>query len=379
MMFMISSASEIYDAPKSLIFTCLMFFIGFIVHITIYHKDIKFSKYGMGLYILAIGVAFGGCNRAILATEQGPFYVLVGCLVSIFMIMFLASVQSIDSNRLANYMLDLSLLIIFELLITTGINLLDHNLNFEMFNLYWGSNDAISAILLLTMPFAIYKGIKEKKYIYYIYYVVLFITLSLMGNLTAIIVSLATTLLATILLSIKLYEIIKPVLLFISFLFIISLITLGFYLINKEQFLNYFNTLSFNLINKKRLYLEAFDIYKSNPLFGIGLADTFNWQVESSNGLEFAYNTFLEMLVIGGTFGLITLLYHLLDKYSRVLYRFNLEKCIIFLAYISTGIYGLFDKTYFLPSFSLILVILMVSTDNIIKDRPKWLINTIWS
>ena len=165
---------------------------------------------------------------------------------------------------------------------------------------------------------------------------------------------------------------------------LISAISLGLIgvialLIFKPSFFSdYFSNYSFNTLKSRiEIYKSALSLFKLNPLFGIGYYGSFNWYVDSWTGIQFAHNTFLEMMVVGGIFGTICLIYHLVDKYSRLLYHMNFEKIILLLSFSLVGLYGLIDVTYFLLPYTAVLIFQMLLSDTLVEEsNPKWLINT---
>ena len=65
--------------------------------------------------------------------------------------------------------------------------------------------------------------------------------------------------------------------------------------------------------------------------------------------------------------GLIGLLWHLFEKYYTLIKKINIEKLTLIFAYGFSGLYGLFDVSYFYMNYMIVLVITFIFAEQYIN------------
>lgn len=342
---------------------------GIIHQIRFKHK-IKFQKFGISLLAYAIAFGIGGLFSK---EMNGLFYqewwmtilAFIGSIFAWFIVIYFASSTEAKFSDLANYMVLLSVLLMLEFVFYALLNIttiFQYKADTMMY-LRWGDKNTFGVVLLLAMPFCLYYVYKNiHRVVYLILYFIQFITLLLVSCKGGALSSAIGTAIAFIILLISNENKVKNVKYFGITLIIVLLFTTLSFLINPEM--RNLGTLS----SRGRIYKEAFEIFKSAPIFGCGYFGMLKWNVDSVFGIQFVHNTFLQILANSGIVGLILMLYHLAVKYIRVLYRPNLEKIIMLFSFLFPEIYGMINPTYPLPTYLIPFAISIIFFENEIKD-----------
>ena len=148
-------------------------------------------------------------------------------------------------------------------------------------------------------------------------------------------------------------------------------------ILNKDIVLEYFNKIKMLVFEKglndngrKELWVESYNLYLSNPLysiFGAGFASVIR-PLQTASGLQDSFVVFhstpYETITIGGSFGLVFLFIHFIEKYNALFKRDDLFLYICGIGYILVDLYGMIDNTYYMYYYMIPLVIIMESVDN---------------
>lgn len=361
--------------------------IGVIVHHIIFKTTIRMQKMIFGTIIYLVGIAFGGIGSISTSDFNANFsiwYVLAILLVSALIIYVMLVMTSDNEATFKDYAIlitytgiyiCLEALIFFIVYISRGYR---EYFDDKVLHLGWGGPNNIASQLLMFLPGAMYLLIKEKNKIFYASIAYLFVYLIIIAFSRGSIFVLVLFLPWALLLTLKYSDSkIKVLLCHIVGLSIIGLMILLVFLCNRtlfdkvmDQLLNIrFDTMN----NRLYIYESLFRIWEANKAFGVGLIGSFNWNVDFPVGYQFAHNTILQMLLVSGIFGLVSITLHLLDKYLRVLVKPTFEKIIVFFTFILPGIYGLFDVTYLNTVFLVSLFASYCMFNDIFKnDNQKW-------
>lgn len=370
---------EEYSRLLVFIIPIICLIIGIIINYIIYRPKLKTGRFGIGILIYCIGLTFAGINSRscyeYTTYIYKPYYFFIflfslGLVVGI--IMYLSSTSKSNVEELANDSIYLTLLIIAQItffLISNNYSI-SKTINEKLIHLGWGINNEVAITILSLMPFSIYKAFQniKKNFYYLLLYIIQFLILILCVSKGAILVALSASLvlLLGLLLFVKNYK--HIVVIIISLLVLITIDTIFIIMIQINDFAHHFTTDTLN--SRYDIWKSAFNIFKENYLFGIGVLSPFEWQMgPGSTGYQFAHNTLIHSLVISGLFGTICLIYHLLEKYSRLIYKINYTKYIILMSFIFPALYGLIDNTYLFLNYMFVLAYEMISIEDEIKDE----------
>ena len=350
---------------------------GILTNHLLYKPKLKFGKFTIGLYIYFIGLSLSGIQSktAYEYTEylyKWYYYVLLFISLTIitYGIIYFVSTTKSSLLELSNDSIYLTILIILEVIFFCVFNnySISNVINHKLINLGWAVNNEVAIIILSLMPLSIYKSfINIKKYWYYlIVYIIQFLLLILCVSKGAIISALICSIILLLGLIIFKKEYRKQLLIILS----ISLISILFIIILvMTQIDDFSHHLTFNTLNARfEIWKSALNIFSKNYIFGIGVFSPFAWHMGPGwTHYQFAHNTIIHSLVISGVFGTLCLIYHLVEKYSRVIYKINYNKFILLMCFIYPALYGLVDNTYLFINYYFILVYQMISFEQEIE------------
>ncbi len=356
---------------------CLL--VGIIINYILYKPKLKTGRFGIGITIYCIGLIFAGLNSKVsneyvldMYRWYYIFIFLISLSILVLIIMYLASTSKSSLDTLSNDSFYLTALIIAQMiyfLISNNYSI-SQTINEKLIHLGWGINNEVAIIILSLMPFSIYKAFKDikKNFFYLFLYIIQFLMLILCVSKGAILVALAASLIFFIglLFFVKNYK--HIVIILISIFVLITLDIIFIVMIQVSDFSHHFTTDTLN--SRFDIWKSAFNILKDNTLFGIGVLSPFEWHMgPGSTGYQFAHNTLIHSLVISGIFGTICLIYHLVEKYIRLIYKINYKKYILLMSFLFPALYGLIDNTYLFLNYMFLLAYQMISFEEEIKDE----------
>jgi len=360
--------------------------IGIICHMFIYKPKLKIGKFSIGLMIYSLGLGLGGIG-SIPADKYTIYYfewyypilLILGLILVNFCLIFYTSTIERSFESLIDASIYLTILLVLEIIFFMISNQYDplYMIKEKALDLGWGIHNAVAMIFLTAMPLCIYRAFLDiKKYWYYlVYYVFLFGLLIFIvckgGVLAAIIGTIVTFIGVMFFAKEHKKQIIYTFVGFISVV-LIGLVTI---ILSHSDLAKHLNL--GNWFSRKDIWHSSIEIFKKNPVFGIGLFGPCGWDVSTTfPHYQFAHNTILESMVITGSFGTICFLYHLVEKYTRVFYKFNFKKFIIFLFFLYPALYGLIDNTYLEITYMFYLLFALVVIDKDFEgEEIGWLLN----
>ena len=350
--------------------------ISIIIHIILYKPKFKMKKFGFSVLIYAIAFSIGGLfskqmNGLYPQENYIVFIVMILSILAWFIYIFFSSTAEGTFNDLSFFMILLSLLLIYECLFYASFNF-DTMFRYEadtMMILRWGDKNTFGLALLMTMPFSLYYAYKNiHRVLAIILYAVQFLILLLVsckgGALAAAIGSLVMVIVWLLNVENK-----ARAMKAISIAFITGVVvTILSFVLNPSM--RNFGT----MFSRKKIYEESIRIFLSAPIFGNGYIGMLKWHLDDLFGVQFAHNIFLQILANSGLIGLILMLYHLLIKYARVLFKPSLKKMILFFSFLYADLYGLINPTYPMPTYLIPLVISFILFEKEIEeDNIKYL------
>ena len=369
---------------NSFILPITTLFISVIVHIILYRKRPKINNYTYSLFALFLCFGIGGIfskdENFILESQRSLTILFRISIVLVFITVFLISNHTkVNFLEIAKVMSMVNLLICLEIIIKASSYIGSfEKFIFENFYLIWGMKNTICIPLMMTLPFVLWfifqKG--KIKIAYIIQAVLNLFCIFLMFSRTAFIFFIPEVLLVLIVGIFSKFKINYKLALKYCFIgaLVAAVVVAMFYLFYKDEINAMLTGDSFfrlsTFYSRVAIWKTALDIYKNNQWFGIGYIGSFNFHFDAWGGAyQAVHQTIYQVLFLSGTIGLIIFMYHIYTKFSKLLYKMNFDKFIIFVSYISASAIGLVDLTYFQTIFLLLLIPLMIFTESIIEDE----------
>lgn len=371
--FVFARPFDAYTTPICIYIGLSLFILGIILNFIIYKPKMKVGSFFIGLSVLGVAVILGGLlTKASYLKAQIMFSILcfLGLLVTYT---FLSSTSSADFNEIARVFTYLGIFLLMQIITFYAIqeNIIDSLLKKTM-NVGWGSTNNIGLMLLMTIPFTIYLAISKKTWetILYLFLatiqvIALVLTYS-RGSIASMIIGLI------IYLPICLFHAKDKLTLICTFnilcllvFFLISYIS-KYYPDYYSRFYEYVFKIDLDSINGRvPIYEKIMEIYKEHPIFGYGMFAPFAQnESEVITTYEWGHSTLLHTLYTMGFVGVGCLFYHLFEKYFRLLKKPNIKKTAILFSLAMSGLYGLFDVSYYFICYMVVLIILLAIVEN---------------
>lgn len=369
-------------------FIPLIFLVaGIIANNIIYKTPLRIGKFTIGLAIYFIGLSLGGMfsktNDAYTTLCYKWFFtpaLILGFAIIVYGIIFFTSTNKSTLDSLADDSIYITILIILQIIYFMLYNQVSpvYVIQNKMVDLGWGIHNAVGMIVLMCMPLSMYKAFKNTKISWY-YIVMYVIQLGILvflvckgGILAAIVGSLV--LVVGIIHYFKQYR--KLILILLGIAVVVCALILTFIYLKGIDISIYLSLGT--LFSRQYIWVSGLKVFVSNPIFGIGIIAPMGWNVSVTfPAYQYCHNTFVESLAISGVFGLICLMYHLVEKYSRVFYKMDFKKFMFFAFMLFPGLYGLIDNSYLEITYMLFFIYGLIVFENEIIDDPdlKWLLH----
>ena len=115
------------------------------------------------------------------------------------------------------------------------------------------------------------------------------------------------------------------------------------------------------------IYEDCLQSLKEYPIFGKGVLSTF----QGDGTYAWGHSTILQTVRTMGWVGIIGMTIHLFQKYYVLLNRPTLWKIITAASFAISGLYGLFDVSYYFISYMIPLVLGMAIIECLFKDGGR--------
>ncbi|MFA5765375.1 MAG: O-antigen ligase family protein [Bacilli bacterium] len=366
--FVFAHPFDAYTVPLNLYVAVGFVMIGFIVHLIIYREKFNFGRFFMGLAILCLALMLGG-----MATKAEYFFKQLGfvalcALGLLFFYTFFATTTKIKFVDLARIVTYLGVFILLQVITyyLTQENILDSLLAKEV-AVGWGVTNNIGLILLFTFPFSFYlaitnKGIKTSLYTFLSFCQMITIVFTYSrGSIIAMILGLIFLLPVSIKYAQDRWT-------FLSTFNILLLVVVFAMVYSGYQYPEYFHRfyeyvlkIDLDSINGRiPIYQDIIDTFKQRPVFGYGMFAPFS---AGSNIYTWGHSTVLHTLYTAGAFGAGALLFHLGQKYYVLLHQINIQKIIVAFSFSISGLYGLFDVSYYFMNYMIILIVVLATME----------------
>lgn len=371
--FMFARPLDPMTIPIMIYVACGCLAVGLIIHYIKNKPKFKCGTLLYGLSFLGLGMICGGINIAsdFLLYQICIMLFVVGMFLIVYVYLISTS-KKIDFNQIAFLMTILGVYIALQT-ITFFISSDDFikELSQKSLSVGWGISNNIALMFLVTIPFTFYLFSKSNLKTSIIYFILLVLQAGTCvlthsrGGLLALVVE-VILMLGIYLVRFKKDKVnIKKFIIYsVITLSTASLILLLLYKFKYDSFLALIEPLKrldFGTLNGRvQIYEEALIGMKDHLLFGKGVLFSM-FTVEGEEVMYvWGHSTILQTFSTMGIFGTIGLLYHLFEKYFVLLKKTNFEKLMIFISLFGSGLYGLFDVSYYFINYMVVLVIIFV-------------------
>lgn len=391
--FIFAHPFDAYSIPISLFIAAIIAMIGMIIHLVKYKVTIKFHKLTKGFLLLALALIFGGINTNENYILSQIMITLFACFGLIFVILFFTStIKNINFGKVCN------LIILFSLFIQLqGFIALPFNANFDFnsingrnVNVGWGICNNIDLILSTTIPFSLYFIFKNKVFnknfiLALIYPLVILSSIILFKSKGCIIFSSILTSICYFLVLFYFYKSNQKELFKKSFIsigiyiasFIVILAFASIFVPILDNFKNTFNSFNVGTLNGRiQIYIDSFNALKGNYILGKGIFAGFNVTIDETT-FTWCHSTIIQVLYSCGIIGLLLFLFHIFEKYYYLIKNCSIEKIILLIAFMISGLYGLIDVSYFFINYMVLYIVITILCNFVYEDTSFKLVEQL--
>ena len=363
------------EIPKTIFIAAGIMGVGLVLNLIIYRPKLKLGHFFIGLAVLCIAFILGGIN---VPNDNSRFQLLLTVICVFFFLLLyvvIASSAHTDFKMICRMFTYLGVFLVFELAVyfITFVNSIP-TFFWKVSNVGWGVSNNIALMLLFTFPFTVYL-VLTSKHIKTIFYVLIMTVQCLAIIFTyskGAIVSMIVGLIFLIPLSIwkaqdRITIIISVVVLFLVF----SAVLLYLYKYRNEEFIILakmaFNINFENFNGRKIIYEDCIKSLKEYPIFGKGILATF----QDNGEYDWGHSTIFQTVRTMGWVGIIGMSIHLIQKYFVLIYRPSLWKIITVASFAISGLYGLFDVSYYFINYMIPLIFGMAIIECLFREGGK--------
>lgn len=346
--------------------------VGLILNIIIYKPKLKFGQFFLGLFVLCIAFVLGGIN---VKTENYTLQILLTslCVVAFLSIYCLiASSSKVNFDEVARLFTYLGIFLVLQLVVYFWIqeDVFNAFLN-KGTNVGWGISNNIALMLLFTFPFTLYLSIINKNIKVVIYTVITYL------QLIAIIITYSRGAIIALLIGIFLlipFVIWKAKSKIIFGVSIVLLVVLSILFIQDfsvkrpedyQRIVDIISKVNFDNFNGRTpIYEECIEALKEYPIFGKGVLSAFESNDSGVVVYEWGHSTILQTVRTMGLVGCIAMIIHLVQKYFVLLKRPTIWKIMVVASFGISGLYGLFDVSYYFINYMIPLILGMAMLES---------------
>lgn len=383
--FVFSHSFDVLTSPVYLYTALAILLLGLIIRMVIMPVKIKLGKLSLGLFLFTIGLTLGGIGVNTEYSIIQPFIGLgLGLLLIFVYNFFISSNHHYSFKDLAYIMMVFGLFIVvqeFSYFFSTGNFMLA--LTESGIKLGWAGKNNLALMLLMTMPFTVYLAFRSHTYHSMVIY-----QMAAILQLFGIFISysrgcIAIGCIAAVIMLIGFFitfrkEKKKLIITLLVLAIVAAIGCIGMVILetNGANILSSINKIILNgfdfseLNGRVKIYTKFIKEWLEKPIFGYGILypNTLNGHVDVGvDAYQFAHSTILHTMYTCGIVGLIGLLWHLFEKYYTLIKKINIEKLTLIFAYGFSGLYGLFDVSYFYMNYMIVLVITFIFAEDYIN------------
>ena len=116
------------------------------------------------------------------------------------------------------------------------------------------------------------------------------------------------------------------------------------------------------------IYEKMLEELKSQPIFGFGMFHSFGQGGTEEIPYLWGHNTFIHAAYTLGLLGFGAMVFHHIQKYLFCFKNRRFEKVVLFFSFLATDIYGFIDVSYFFINFMIVLLIILIMSDNSLRE-----------
>lgn len=363
--FVFARPFDALTIPKCIFIGLGLMVVGLILNIIIYKPKLKIGQFFWGLFILCIAFVLGGINvktdnyalQLFLTTVCVVAFLCVYCLI--------ASSAIVKFDEVARLFTYLGIFLVCQLVVFFYLqeDILNAFLQ-KSTNVGWGISNNIALMLLFTFPFTLYLAITKKHFFTGIYTVITYLQLVAIiitysrGAIIALVVG------VIILIPFVIWKAKDRITLGISVILLVTcsiLLVLHFKNIRPEDYEQIVAIITKvdldNFNGRTPIYEECIAALKEYPIFGKGVLSAFEQNDSGVIVYEWGHSTILQTVRTMGTVGCIAMIIHLFQKYFVLLKKPNVWKMMVIASFAISGLYGLFDVSYYFINYMIPLIL----------------------
>lgn len=373
--FVFARPFDALTIPKCIFIGLGLMAVGLILNIIIYKPKFKLGQFFWGLLILCIAFVLGGIN---VKTDN---YVLQLFLTSLCVVAFLciycliASSTKVKFDEIARLFTYLGIFLVMQLAVFFWIQEdIFHAFLHKLTNVGWGISNNIALMLLFTFPFTLYLSFTKKTFMSAIYSVITY------AQIVGIVITysrgaiIALTIGIVLLIPFVLWKAEDRITLSVSIvlLFVFSIVFIMQFKNNRpeeyQKIYDIITKIDFDNFNGRTpIYEECIQALKDYPIFGKGVLSTFEQNASGDVVYEWGHSTILQTVRTMGTVGCIAMIIHLVQKYFVLLKRPTTWKIMVGASFAISGLYGLFDVSYYFINYMIPLILGMALLESSFK------------
>ncbi len=366
--FVYARGLNIDEIPNYIYIDIIIAVVSIIIFAFKNKVKLRFNKMFITLLILMLAVVLGGALNE--ETKLIPQLILLGLCLALLMgyAFFNSALKKNNFEYLAITIHALSLILMAQIFTFyfTQENIIQA-LSKKSLNVGWGMNNNVAAMLLLTLPFTAYLSTKRVKFksFFYIFFTVLEAVAIILTYSRGSIIALVIIAIPLLIGIVKNNSDKNFALLYISIsIMTISVMFLILFSKNEELLTGFINSIfrRTTIHNDGRIpiYEKAWHDFKENPIFGVGLY----YPLDENGIYHWYHSTFVHTMACFGSFGVVALIIHLVEKYYLILKKKNFAGFICLIAFLGSGFYGLIDVTYYSPYYMIPLLLILAVYDS---------------
>lgn len=369
-LFMVSKLPLTFsDIPIYLYLTPVVLVVGMVIHALRFKMTWKRGKMLPGILIMVLAMFLSSFNAEELSLDYW-FYASIGIIYGLLYLFFVNSFTGDHRRYLLQMMFILGILISLQIVIhfLQVDDFMEEMIHKEM-NLGWGISNQIATYLVMFIVITVYYIRTSEKGFLFVP-VMIFQALMLLftlsrGGIAAFILILPLLVILTLRKSDrKLKHLIA---------FLISIVILvTVFLFGQSDAIDLFNYITrtgFDDNLRFALWEDAWNVFKSHPLFGGGI-----FARQGPKDYNMYHNTFLHVLATMGVLGFIGLMAQMVMQFKITLGTFNKESLFVSMALLGAHIHGMVDNVYLMPQFMILMLIIVAVFEvaNVEQVSHQW-------
>ena len=323
------------------------------------HKERrKFPKLALGFIILGYSFVHGGSYSVDyeFKTSLFGFVEILAISFTYFIFYYTVDFKKVNKDYWAELFTLVAIMMIFEIgyiLIENEAYDLSKVFNREVIWTGWGFYNNIGGIAIMCLPAPFYLAIKKNNgWVYCLIGHFLMLAIGVVMSRNAMMFGFIFYVILLFLVGIfsKGRNRINNLIVYIVNLTMVAIV----FSFRFDLFENIFSSVldsGTNDSGRIKIYIAAFEQFKTNPLFGVGFyeCEAYQWGVYNEGSFLPAryHSTIMQLLASTGLVGFIAYLYHRFETLKVLVKNFNISKLFIFLSILVFLISSLFDSFFF--------------------------------